>query len=123
MLLWQDELNPRVRCAFGNVFLYLLFKIACPRFSLNISCVFKKKNHFKFPVQDGSKLGPFTLSPGHQRAGGNIFLCQQNLLFNLVFVHICLCILSYFHLMYLQSSFEPTAALARRRAGPGGDSG
>ena len=20
MLLWQDELNPRVRCAFGNVF-------------------------------------------------------------------------------------------------------
>ena len=21
-LLWQDELNPRVRCAFGNVFTY-----------------------------------------------------------------------------------------------------
>ena len=22
-LLWQDELNPRVRCAFGNVFIVL----------------------------------------------------------------------------------------------------
>ena len=25
-LLWQDELNPRVRCAFGNVLLLLLLK-------------------------------------------------------------------------------------------------
>ena len=99
-------------------------------FSQNISCIsfdfvliFILNFDFKFPVQDGSKLGPFTLSPGHQRAGGNIYLCQQNLLFNLVFVHICLCILSYFHLMYLKSSFAPTAALARRWAGPWGDSG
>ena len=26
-LLWQDELNPRVRCAFGNVFLIIHFII------------------------------------------------------------------------------------------------
>ena len=126
--------------------MYIVLNISCKRFSLIIffiSCLklhaqdflwiflvfFKKKFifilnfDFKFPVQDGSKLGPFTLSPGHQRAGGNIYLCQQNLLFNLVFVHICLCILSYFHLMYLKSSFAPTAALARRWAGPWGDSG
>ena len=25
MLLWQDDLNPRVRCAFGNVFLFYRF--------------------------------------------------------------------------------------------------
>ena len=128
------------------VCMYVVLKISCKRFSLTIffiSCfklhaqdflqiflvffnfffIFILNFDFKFPVQDGSKLGPFTLSPGHQRAGGNIYLCQQNLLFNLVFVHICLCILSYFHLMYLKSSFAPTAALARRRAGPRGDSG
>ena len=28
-LLWQDELNPRVRCAFGNVFL-----VPCAMFQL-----------------------------------------------------------------------------------------
>ena len=26
-LLWQDELNPRVRCAFGNVFVLMLMKM------------------------------------------------------------------------------------------------
>ena len=92
------------------VSMYVVLKISCKRFSLTIffiSCfklhaqdflqiflvffnfffIFILNFDFKFPVQDGSKLGPFTLSPGHQRAGGNIFLCQQNLLFNLVFVH------------------------------------
>ena len=30
MLLWQDELNPRVRCAFGNVLLLLLSIVSYP---------------------------------------------------------------------------------------------
>ena len=33
--LWQDELNPRVRCAFGNVFLNISSRI-CERIVLNI---------------------------------------------------------------------------------------
>ena len=31
-LLWQDELNPRVRCAFGNVFILEGGMVACKEF-------------------------------------------------------------------------------------------
>ena len=35
-LLWQDELNPRVRCAFGNVFVNIQVHIWCVRPSVQL---------------------------------------------------------------------------------------
>ena len=46
-LLWKDELNPRVRCAFGNVFFTRppgLWSFIKP---LNIGCDIKRQNHMK----------------------------------------------------------------------------
>ena len=33
MLLWQDELNPQVRCAFGNVFIPPTWRGARPQYA------------------------------------------------------------------------------------------
>ena len=54
---------------------------------------------FKFPVQDGSKLGPFTLSPGHQRAEGEYLFMPTKSTFQS-------CVCTYFSLYFVVFSFD-----------------
>ena len=50
MLLWQDELNPRVRCAFGNVYLstiYLIFDSQTRKYFSGLKVLFlASRTHF-----------------------------------------------------------------------------
>ena len=54
MLLWQDELNPRVRCAFGNVFIFHL----SPFLSFSLFLFYLSSYFFIFHLRPGKVRAP-----------------------------------------------------------------